>query len=77
LVDEFKQEVAKQAKVDKLDSLFDLSIIDRFAHRYGKLPREILTERTDDVLPFLFLWKEQEEYRERYASAEKALTPQK
>lgn len=65
------------AKVERLEGLFDLSLIDRFAHRYGRLPREILSERTDDVLPFIFLWKEQDEYRERYAIAEKALTPQK
>lgn len=63
------------AKVSRLDPLFDLAIVDKYAERFGKLPREILQERTDDILPFLFLWKEQEEYRQRYAQAEKDLKP--
>jgi hypothetical protein len=63
------------AKVSRLEPLFDLAIIDKYGERFGKLPREILQERTDDVLPFLFLWKEQDEYRQRYQRAEKDLKP--
>ena len=64
------------AKFSKLEPFFDLALIDRYAERYGRLPREILQERTDDVLPFLLLWKEQDEYKQRFQMAEQELKPQ-
>lgn len=65
------------AKIERLEKLMDLSIIDKYAARYGKFPKEVMAERFDNVLPFLLLWKEQAEYQERHRNAERDLSPQK
>ena len=76
-MDEFQEEVEKMAKVSRLEPFYGLSLIDKYAHRFGRLPREILQERTDDILPFVVLWKEQDEFLQRRQRAEQELTPQK
>jgi hypothetical protein len=51
--------------VARLEPLYSISIVDQYAKAYGVLPRIVQQEPFDEVFPFLFLWKEQDEFRER------------
>jgi hypothetical protein len=44
-----------------LNALYDINLIDQYAHRFGQLPRVVMGEPFDDVLPFIYLWKEKNE----------------
>ena len=70
-----RQLYAKEAGVDKLEPWTNLSWIDKYAKAYGILPRLVLSEKMGDVMPFLALWNQQNEYQERYIEVEKAMRP--
>jgi hypothetical protein len=68
-----RREIAKLAKVEELNPLYDLSFIDQYAKTFGQLPRVVRKESFDDVMPFFYLWLKQGEYAERYEQVEKEM----
>jgi hypothetical protein len=68
-----REHIASVALVDRLKPFGNLSWIDQYASRYGILPQEAEKVRFDNFMPFIYLWKEQQEYQERYQIAAKSL----
>lgn len=68
-----RESIAVAAGVDKLKPLGNLSWIDQYAARYGVLPQDVEKIRFDNFMPFIYLWKEQAEYQERYQLKAKEL----
>lgn len=55
------------AEVKRLRQFDDLSLIGRYAERFGLDPDYVFAKtRFDTLMAFTALWKEEEEYRERY-----------
>lgn len=65
---DLKRTAARLAKSNLLNGFDDLHIIDRFSERFGLHPDEVYYN-TDfgTITNFLVMWKEQEEYQERYS----------
>jgi hypothetical protein len=68
-----RESIATAAGVDKLKPLANISWIDQYAHRYGMRPEDVEKVRFDNFIPFVYLWKEQGEYQERYQLKSKEL----
>ena len=66
--------LSKLADSTKLDEVFEVSIIDRYAQKYGMDPDVVYQKEFDTVFLFIDLWKREGEYGERYRKAEKELT---
>jgi hypothetical protein len=69
-------EIAKLAKVEELNPLYDLSHVDQYARAYGQLPSTVMKIKFDDFIPFFYLWHKQGEYQERYNEQEKFIKGQ-
>lgn len=55
------------AEVHKLKKFDDLSIIGDYAERFARNPDQVFWDTSfDTVMHFLWKWKEQNEYQERY-----------
>jgi hypothetical protein len=55
------------AEVEKLRKFDDLSLIGNYAERFGLDPDEVFIKTSfDTVIKFKWMWKESEEYQERY-----------
>lgn len=66
--------VSKMAQVDRLVGFADLSMVGKFAAAFGQHPDRIDEETSfDTVSNFLFMWKEQGEFDDRYAAIEKEM----
>lgn len=48
--------MAKEAGVDELKGFDDLAMIDEYAQAYGQLPRTVLAESFDNVMPLIVYW---------------------
>lgn len=59
--------MAKLAKVNRLNGFDDLSLIDRYAQKFGLNP-DWVYENTSfgTIINFAIMWKEQDEYHERF-----------
>lgn len=64
---EVKANVARLAKVHRLKTFDDISLIDEFAARYGQHPNDVFDNTDFGTLTYLTIkWKESAEYQERY-----------
>lgn len=67
---------SKLADVQRLKKFNDLSIIGRYAERFGKDPDQVFNESiTSTVLAFTEMWKESEEFHDRFKPAFNKLLP--
>jgi hypothetical protein len=60
--------------VGRLSPFADLSLINKFAERFGLDPDEVYNKSFDTVMNLHWLWKEQEEYQERYNEIEQMMS---
>jgi hypothetical protein len=60
------QEIAQASNVERLAPFADLSIINTFARNFGLDPDKVYLKDFDTVMNFMWLWKEQDEYQERF-----------
>lgn len=63
---DIRSEYAKLAGVEDLKPFADLAMIDEYAQKYGKLPREVLAEQFDNFMPFFVLWNRQNIFMSKY-----------
>jgi len=49
-------------------------MIEQYAQHFGLDPDFVWQKETDDVIVFIHLWKERNEYTDRYRAIDKALT---
>lgn len=55
------------AEVRRLRPYDDLSMIGKYAERFGLDPDHVFAHtRFDTLMAFMAMWKEEEEYKERY-----------
>lgn len=55
------------AEVQRLRPYDDLSLIGKYAERFGLDPDYVFVKtRFDTLMAFMAMWKEEEEYKERY-----------
>jgi hypothetical protein len=60
--------VAALAKVNRLQGYDDLSLIDRYAQRFGLDPDWVYDNTSfGTIINFAVLWKESDEYQERFS----------
>lgn len=58
------------AKVEKLNKFSDLNLIGSYADRFKLNPDRVLVEVSfNTVMNFLWMWKEQSDYDDRYREA--------
>jgi hypothetical protein len=69
--------IAKLAGVARLSPFADLSLINKFAERFSMDPDAVYNKSFDTVMNFHWLWKEQEEYQERYNEIEQMMSNSK
>lgn len=56
------------AKVQRLNPFDDLSLIDRFAQKFGLNPDQVYLDSSfNTVINFAVMWKEMDEYNERFS----------
>lgn len=64
---ELKKNVAAMAKVGRLKKFDDLSIIGKYAEHFGLDPDYVFNNTSfDTVMYFMEMWKESDEYNERF-----------
>jgi hypothetical protein len=64
-----KKNVAALARVNRLNKFDDLFLIEKFATKFSQDPDRVYDETSfGTIINFHILWKEQEEYNERYQS---------
>lgn len=61
----------------KLSPFADLSLISRFAERFSMDPDKVYLKSFDTVMNMHWLWKEQDEYQERYSAIEQMMSNSK
>lgn len=60
-------DTAKAAGVDRLLKFSDLSIIGTFAEKFSQDPDWVYENTSfDTIMNFIYMWKEQADYQERY-----------
>ena len=70
--------IYQMAGVHKLTPFHDVALLDQYAKAYGLEPDEVEQRRFDTVMTFIWLWKEQEEFAARVATARRLMdTPPK
>ena len=72
---EFNQEVAILAKAQRLARFDDLDILGEYGERFGRDPDiEVFPfVRFDTIMAFKLMWKEKQEYRDRFQEIWKKL----
>ena len=62
-----KANVAKLAKVHRLQPFDDLDLIDKYAARFGLDPDRVYYDTSfGTIINFMTKWKEQDEFQERF-----------
>jgi len=62
-----KKTIAQMSRVQLLNGFEDLHMIDKFSRHFGQHPDEVYENTSfGTVINFLVMWKEQEEYNERF-----------
>lgn len=62
-----KKRVAQMARVNLLNGFDDLAMIDAFARKFSQHPDHVYDNTSfGTVVNFLVMWKEQDEYQERF-----------
>lgn len=61
-----RENISKLANVAKLSPFADLSLINKFAKEFGLDPDAVYNKSFDTVMNIHWLWKEQDEFQERY-----------
>jgi hypothetical protein len=69
--------VAKLARVDRLHGFADLSIIERYASKFAMDPDDVWEKPYKDVAIWVWKWKEDEEYQERFETVWKQVNDKK
>lgn len=55
------------AKVQRLNPFDDLSLIDRYSHRFGRDPDWVYDNTSfGTIINFAIMWKEQDEFNDRF-----------
>ncbi len=68
-----RRAISKIAEANKLDRLFELSLIDTFAERYKLHPDVVFNTSFDTLINFADLWNERNNYFDRYREVESKL----
>lgn len=69
-----RSNIAKIANVARLAPFADLSLINKFAEKFGLDPDQVYLKEFDTVMNMHWLWREQEEFQERYIMIEEMMS---
>lgn len=65
-----RRTIAQLAEANKLDRLFEISLIDTFAERYSLHPDVVFNTSFDTLIILNDLWNERSNYFDRYREIE-------